>query len=64
MITESNLELKNGVLVNLTRINDDVISRIESVTLNCLKKKKVMAMVLTKNQSIKKTEHQIGNQNY
>ena len=54
-ITESDPELKNGVRVNLTRINDDVILRLEALTLNWLKMKRVMAMViLTKNQWIKK----------
>ena len=54
-ITESDSELKNGVRVNLARINDDVISRLEALTLNWLKMKRVMAMVtLAKNQWIKK----------
>ena len=54
-ITESDPELKNGVRVNLARINDDVISRLEALTLNWLKMKRVMAMVtLAKNQWIKK----------
>ena len=54
-ITESDPELKSGVRVNLERINDDVISRLEALTLNWLKMKRVMAMViLAKNQWIKK----------
>ena len=38
-ITGSDPELKNGVRVNLARINDDVISRLEALTLNWLKMK-------------------------
>ena len=59
-ITESNLELKSGVRVILARIHDDdVISRLETLTLNWLKMKRVMAMViLAKNQRIKKIKKQ------
>ena len=35
-ITESDPELKNEVKLSLARINDDVISRLEALTLNCL----------------------------
>ena len=52
-ITESDPELKNGVRVNLARIND-IISRLEALTLNWLKVKRVMALViLAKNQWIR-----------
>ena len=58
-ITESDPELKNGVRVNLARINDNVISRLEVLTLNWLKMKIVMAMViLAKNQWLKKIKKQ------
>ena len=58
-ITESDPELKNGVRVNLARINDDVISRLEALTLNWLKMKRVMAMViLAKNQWLNKIKKQ------
>ena len=36
-IIESDPELKNGVRVNLARTNDDVISRLEALSLNWLK---------------------------
>ena len=53
-ITVSDPELKNGVKVNLARINDDAISRLESLTLNWLKMKRIMAIViLAKNEWIK-----------
>ena len=53
-ITVSDPELKNGVKVNLARINDDAIFRLESLTLNWLKMKRIMAIViLAKNQWIK-----------
>ena len=62
-ITESNLELKNGVRVILARIHDDVISRLETLTLNWLKMKRVMAMViLAKNQQIKKIKKQTSDE--
>ena len=58
-ITHNDPELKNGVRVNLARINDDVISRLESLTLNWMKMKRVMAMIiLAKNQWIKKIKKQ------
>ena len=54
-ITESDSELKNGVRFNLTRINDDVISRLVALILSWFKMKRVMAMIiLAKNQWIKK----------
>ena len=50
-ITESESELKNGVRVSLARINDDVIFRLEAMS--------VMAMViLATNQWIKKIKKQ------
>ena len=53
-ITVSDPELKNGVKVNLARINADAISRLESLTLNWLKMKRIMAIViLAKNEWIK-----------
>ena len=53
-ITVSDPELKNGVKVNLARINDDAIFRLESLTLNWLKMKRIMAIViLAKNEWIK-----------
>ena len=53
-ITVSDPELKNGVKVNLARINDDAISRLESLTLNWLKMKRIMAIViLAKNEWVK-----------
>ena len=61
-ITESDPELKSGVRVNLERINDDVISRLEALTLNWLKMKRVMAMViLAKNQWVKKIKKEASN---
>ena len=36
-MTESDPELKNGVRVKLARIMDDIISRLEALTLNWLK---------------------------
>ena len=33
-MTESDPELKNGVRVKLARIMDDIISRLEALTLN------------------------------
>ena len=58
-ITHNNPELKNGVRVNQARINDDVISRLESLTLNWMKMKRVMAMItLPKNQWTKKIKKQ------
>ena len=54
-IDESDSELKNGVRFNLTRINDDVISRLVAIILSWFKMKRVMAMIiLAKNQWIKK----------
>ena len=62
MFTHNDPELKNGVRVYLARINDDVISRLESLTLNWMKMKRVMAMIiLAKNQWIKKIKKQKGN---
>ena len=62
-ITESDLELKNGVRVILARIHDYVISRLEALTLNWLKMKRVMAMViLTKNQRIQKIKKQTSDE--
>ena len=56
---ESDLELKNGIRVILARINEDVISSLEALTLNWLKMKRVMVMViLAKNQQIKKIKKQ------
>ena len=46
-------------LVHLARINDDVISRLESLTLDWMKIKRVMAMIiLARNQRIKKIKKQ------
>ena len=36
-MTENDPELKNGVRVKLARIMDDIISRLEALTLNWLK---------------------------
>ena len=45
--------------VHLARINDDVISRLESLTLDWMKIKRVMAMIiLARNQRIKKIKKQ------
>ena len=58
-ITESDPELKNGLRVNLARVNDDVISILEALTLNWLKMNRVMAMViLAKNQWLNKIKKQ------
>ena len=58
-LTKSDPQLKNGVSVNLERINDCVISISESLTLKWLKMKRVMAMViLAKSQWIKKIKKQ------
>ena len=58
-IGESDPELKAGLRVNLARINDDVISRLEALTQNWIKMKKVMVIViLAKNQWIKKIKKQ------
>ena len=44
---------------DLARINDDVISRLESLTLNWMKMKRVMAMIISaKNQWIKEIKKQ------
>ena len=44
-------------------IHDDVISRLEALTLNWFKMKRVMAMViLAKNQQIKKIEKQTSDE--
>ena len=58
-ITERDPELKNGVRVNLAKINDGVISRLQALTLNWLTMKRVIAMfILAKNQWIKKIKKQ------
>ena len=50
-ITESDPELKNVIRVSLAGINDDFISRLESLTLNWLKMKRAIAtVILAKNQ--------------
>ena len=60
-INESDPELKNEVRVNLARINYDVISTLESLTLNWLRMKIRMAMViLSKNKRIKRIKKQIS----
>ena len=58
-MTESDPELKNGVRVKLARTMDDIISRLEALTLIGWKWETVMAMViLAKNQWIKKIKNQ------